>query len=160
MLGLGSRHQPLVGRLRSRRRRHGGERIEQIADAEILQRAAEEHRGHVAFGKGPRLKSLAGMAHEIEFPAECRRVEMRVQSGDFGNGHFAQSAGGARIAVEQAHPTGRHVDCAEEITPAPRWPGDRRGVERQRLLDFVDELKRVAAFAIHLVDEGNDRDIA
>ena len=158
--GLGSRHDPLVSRLRPRRRRHGGERIEQIADAEILERAAEEDRGHVALGKSARVKSLASMAHQIKFPAECCRVETGVQSGDFGDRHFAQRAGGARIAVEQAHATGCHVDRADEIAPAPDWPGDRRGIERQCFLDLVDEFERVAALAIHLVDESNDRNVA
>jgi hypothetical protein len=42
--GLGGSDDPLVGGLRSRRRRNGGERVEQIADAEIFERAAEEDR--------------------------------------------------------------------------------------------------------------------
>ena len=39
-------------------------------------------------------------------------------------------------------------------------PGDRRGVQRKFLLDLVENFVRIAAFAIHLVDEGNDRNIA
>jgi hypothetical protein len=34
------------------------------------------------------------------------------------------------------------------------------GVQRQRLLDLVEEFERVAALAVHLVDEGDDRDVA
>ncbi len=157
---LGGRHDPLVRRLRPRRRRHGGERVEQIADAEILERAAEEDRRHVALGKSLRVEPLAGMAHEIKFPAECRRVEPGVQGGDFGDRHFAQPAGSAGIAVEQAHAAGLHVDCADEIATASDRPGDRRGIERQCLLDLVDEFERIAAFAIHLVDESDDRNVA
>ena len=153
-------NDPLVSRLRPRRRRHGGKRIEQIADAKILERAAEEDRRHVALGKSLRVEPLAGMAHQIKLPAELRGVEIGVQSGNFGERHFAQPAGGARVAVEQAHATGCHVDCADEIAPASDWPCDRRGVERQRLLDLVDEIERVAALAIHLVDERNDRNVA
>ena len=106
MPGSVSRHDPLVGRLRPRRRRHGGQRIEQIADTEILERAAEEDRRHVALGKSARIKPLAGMAHEIKFPAQCRGVETGIQSGDFGDRHFAQFAGRARIAVKQAYAAG------------------------------------------------------
>ena len=80
---------PLVGRLRPRRRRDGGERIEQIADTEIFERTAEEDRSQVALGKGSRVEPLAGMAHQIEFRAKCRRVETGVQRGDFGDRHCA-----------------------------------------------------------------------
>src|SRR5207237_347354 len=69
--GLGSQHGALVSRLRPRRRRQGGERIEQIADTEILECAAEKDRGHMARGKGARIQTLAGMAHQIKFPAQC-----------------------------------------------------------------------------------------
>src|SRR4029077_7733789 len=91
---LSRRHRPFVGRLCARRRRHRGERIEQIADAEILERAAEEDRGHVALGKSSRVKLLAGVAYEVELPCELSGIEFRVQSGNFGNGHLAQSASG------------------------------------------------------------------
>src|SRR6476620_5788373 len=87
---LSRRHQPFVGRLCARRRRHCGERIEQIADAEILERAAEEDRGYVTLGKSSRVKLLAGMAYEVELPCESRGIELGVQSGNFANGHFAQ----------------------------------------------------------------------
>ena len=33
-------------------------------------------------------------------------------------------------------------------------------VERQRLLDLVDQVERVAALAVELVDEGDDRHVA
>jgi hypothetical protein len=33
-------------------------------------------------------------------------------------------------------------------------------VERQLLLDLVEDLEGIAAFAVHLVDEGDDRDVA
>ena len=39
-------------------------------------------------------------------------------------------------------------------------PGQRRGVERQRLLDLVEQVERIARLAVHLVDEGDDRDVA
>ncbi len=35
-----------------------------------------------------------------------------------------------------------------------------RGVERQRLFDLVKQIERIAAFAVHLVDEGDDRNVA
>ena len=158
--GFGGRDDALVGGLRPRRRRDGAKRIEEVAHAEIFERTAEEDRSQVAFGKGARIESLAGMAHEIEFRAECRGVEIWVQRGDFGDRHCAQRTGRSRIAVQQAHATGRHVDCADKIAAAPDRPSDRRGIERERFLDLIDEVERVAALAIHLVDEGDDRNVA
>ena len=51
------------------------------------------------------------------------------------------------------------IGAGEGLAAADR-PGDRRGVERQLLLDLVQDLEGVAAFAVHLVDEGDDRDVA
>ena len=65
--------QAFVGQLRPRRRRHAGERVEEIADAEILQRAAEEHRREVALGKSFAVEGLAGVADQIELVADGRR---------------------------------------------------------------------------------------
>lgn len=39
-------------------------------------------------------------------------------------------------------------------------PSDGGGVQRQLLLDLVQNLERIAAFAVHLVDEGDDRNVA
>ena len=83
-----------------------------------------------------------------------------MQGTDFGDRHFAQRAGLAGIAVEQPNATGLHVDSADEIAPASDRPGDRRGVERQRFLDLLDQFERIAAFAVHLIDEGDDRNVA
>ena len=114
----------------------------------------------MTLGKSSRVKLLAGMAYEVELPCELRGIELGVQSGNFGNGHFAHSASRARVTLEQTHASSRHVDCADEITPVADWPSDRRSIERQCFLDLVDELERVAALAIHLVDECNDRNVA
>ena len=51
------------------------------------------------------------------------------------------------------------VGAAEIASPADR-PDHRRGVERQRLLDLVEQLERLAALAVHLVDERDDRNVA
>ena len=47
----------------------------------------------VALGKSPGIEALAGMAHEIELMTDGLGVELRVQSGYFGDCHFAQPAG-------------------------------------------------------------------
>ena len=71
-----------------------------------------------------------------------------------------------RVPALPASPSSRrtpptlHLDGAGEIATAPDRPVHRRGVERKRLLDLVEQIEGVAAFAIHLVDEGKDRDVA
>ena len=114
----------------------------------------------MAFGKSPGIEALASMAHEIELMIDGLGVELRIQSGYFGDGHFSQPAGSARITVEQTHAAGCHVNRAHEIAATSDRPGDRRDVERQCLLDLVDEFERVAALTIHLVDESDDRNVA
>lgn len=82
---------------------------------------------------------------------------------------FRQPAGHALRAVDRrsldfgirtAHRVGGDiVGTAEGLGTADR-PGDRRGIQRQLLFHLVEDLEGIAAFAIHLVDEGDDRDIA
>jgi hypothetical protein len=64
---------------------------------------------------------------------------------------LAQFAGGTCIAVEQADAAVFYVNCAHEIASTPDRPSDRGGVKRQRLLDLIDEVDRIAGLAIHLV---------
>ena len=54
---------------------------------------------------------------------------------------------------------GQGVGAAEGLGTAD-WPGDRRRVECQLLFDLVEDFEGVAAFPVHLVDEGDDRDVA
>src|SRR5258705_404989 len=154
------RVSPIRGVPCSRWRGHFCECFEQVTDAKILEGTTEENRGHVAFAKSPGIKPLAGVAHQIELSSECCGIKFRTESDDFGERHLVQFAGGTCIAVEEADAAAFYVDCADEIASAPDRPSDRGSVERQRLLDLIDEVERVAALAIHLVDKGNDRNIA
>ena len=155
-----SRHQALVGRLRARRRRHGAERIEQIADAKVLERAAEEHRRQMALAERRHVEALARFAHQIELALDGGGVEVGIERGDLGYRHFELAA--ARRCRRRAD--GR-LPVSTSIVPTksrPRPIGQVIGaaVERERLLDLVQQVERVAALAVHLVDEGDDRNIA
>ena len=44
--------------------------------------------------------------------------------------------------------------------PRPTGQVSGRGIERERLLDLVEQVERIAALAVELVDEGDDRDVA
>ena len=76
------------------------------------------------------------------------------------NAHLAQGAGLAGVAFQQPHAAALDRDGADEIAAPADRPVHRRGVERERLLDLVEQVERIAALAVHLVDEGDDRDVA
>ena len=65
-----------------------------------------------------------------------------------------------RVLAKRRQPAAPDVIGAGERASAADRPGERRGVERERLLDLVEEIERIAGFAVHLVDEGDDRDVA
>jgi hypothetical protein len=47
-----------------------------------------------------------------------------------------------------------------QVAPHADRPGGRRYVERQRLLDLIQQVERVAGLAVELVDKSDDRHIA
>ena len=53
-----------------------------------------------------------------------------------------------------------HVVAAEEVAALADRPGGRADVELQLVLDLVDDLEGVAGLAVHLVAEGEDRQVA
>ena len=55
-----------------RRRREIGERVDQIADAEIAQRRAEEHRRQMPFEKGGAVEFLQTVAGEFDLLRRSR----------------------------------------------------------------------------------------
>ena len=67
---------------------------------------------------------------------------------------------GLRQLRGQVHLPRAQIVGAGELGRPPDRPGHRRGVQRQRRGDLVQQLERVAALAVHLVDEGDDRDVA
>ena len=52
------------------------------------------------------------------------------------------------------------MEVVHEIPEKDEQTGGRGHVERQRLLDLADEVERVAALAVELVDKGQDRHVA
>ena len=74
----------LVGLLRARRRRHAADGVEQIADAEVLQRRAEEHRAQMALAEGLQVERLAGVANQRELAFDRSGIEIGVERRDIG----------------------------------------------------------------------------
>ena len=149
-----------IGVLRARRRREFAETFQQIADAEIAQRAAEIDRRQMALAKRFELERLAGFRHQFEFVLDRADVEIGIAAGEIGDVDLLRRAGLGAAAFEQAHAAVDDVIGAEEIAALADRPGHRRGVERQRLFDFIQEIEGVAALAVHLVDEGDDGNVA
>ena len=114
----------------------------------------------MAFAERRQIEPLAGVAHQVELLLDRAGVEVRVERSDLGDAHRAQRPGLAGVALEQPHAAALDLDGADEVAAAADRPVHRRGVERQRLLDLVEQIERVAALAVHLVDEGQDRDVA
>ena len=81
------------------------------------------------------------------------RPATRLESGPL-TGVRSFSASPRRTAFER-----QMVGAGKGLAAADR-PGDRRRVERQLLLDLVEDLEGVARLAVHLVDEGDDRNVA
>ena len=71
--------------LRARRRRKLAETFQQIADAEIAQRAAEIDRRQMALAKRLQLERLAGFRDQREFILDLGDVEIGVAAGEIGD---------------------------------------------------------------------------
>ena len=153
------RDEARVGRLRPRRRREFGERVDEVADAEILQRRAEEHRRQVPLAEGLERERPAGVLGERDLLAPSLAFLLRQQRLD-GRARRAVDRHRRLVGIEPAHEVAGEIVGAGKAAPAPDRPGHRRRVEGERLLDLVEEVERVAALAVHLVDEGDDRDVA
>ena len=67
---------------------------------------------------------------------------------------------GNPFVVEAPHRVLAQIIGARERFAAPDRPVHGRDIERERLLDLVEEVERLAAFPVHLVDEGDDRNVA
>ena len=64
------------------------------------------------------------------------------------------------VGVEPAHEIAIEIIGPGEIAAAAERPSQRRDIEGERLFDLVEEIEGIAAFAVELVDEGDDRNVA
>ena len=67
---------------------------------------------------------------------------------------------GAAIALKGQHAPGIAVIDALEVLAAADGPVHRVGLDAEDFFNVLHQLKRVAGLAVHLVDEGEDRDVA
>ncbi len=114
----------------------------------------------MAFAKGLEFEWLAGLRYQRQFLLDRIDIEIGVATGEIGDIDLLRRAGLGAAALEQAHTAGCDIIGAEEVAAAADRPGHRSGVQRQRLFDFIEQIEGVAALAVHLVDEGDDGNVA
>ena len=145
---FGSRRldQALVGVLRARRRRECRQRVDEVAHAEIAQRAAEEDRRQMAFAKGLQIERLAGLLRERR-SRRCQASRSSVGSSADDRGSSGPRPTGVlrRVSMRRTSIRGAGRRCPRKVRPWPIGQVIGRGVERQRLLDLVEEVERARA---------------
>src|SRR5262249_25503902 len=99
-----------------------------------------------------------GLAHELELLAERAGVEVRVAGGE--RREIDRRERRLAVLAQEPHLPARNVERAGEVAAAAERPSRRRSVERERLLDLVEQFEWIAALAVHLVDEGEDGYVA
>jgi hypothetical protein len=158
-LRLGRMHGPAVGFLVARRRAEIAERLDQVAHAEIPERRSEEDRCQVPLAERLQVEWAAGLAREFQFVDEGGPVIVGQQAGDLVRIRTVDLRA-LDLAVGLAHRVLSQVIGPGKGAAVADRPCDGRGVQCELLLDLVQYLERVARLAVHLVDEGDDRDVA
>ena len=114
----------------------------------------------MAFAEGGEIERAAGVLHQRRVPRPVRGGSRFGLSARDLRDATCRAGAGLAVALDQPHLAGRDIVGADEVAALPDRPGHRRGIERQRLLDLVEQIERIAALAVHLVDEGDDRNVA
>jgi hypothetical protein len=135
--------------------------VEQALHAEVVDRRAEEHRRLLAGQVGVAVEGMRGAAHQFDFHAQFfglvgdQFVEARVVEAldDLGRALVGLRVEEADAVVVEV------VHAAKALAHADR-PGHRRALDAEHGFDFVEQLDRRPAFAVELVDEGQDRRVA
>src|SRR5690606_14764325 len=148
-----------VAILRTRPRRPVADRLDQVTHAEIAQRRTEINRRQVTLTERSHVERTACFTRQIDLLDESLAVICGQQASDLVR---FRTVDGDRlnIGIRMANGVVLEVIGAREVLAESDRPINRRGIERQLLLDLVQDLERIAALAVELVDEGDDRDIA
>ena len=152
------------GRLRARRRRMGGERVDQFGDAEQFERRSEIDRGEVALPIAIQVEARIAALRQFRFFAQPFERAGGEEFAEFGIIEAGKLMAGAVKFLGRA---GRlHQAVGGEVVNAFKFaahadrPAHRADVELQLVGDLVEQAEGFAAFAIDLVDEGDDGQVA
>ena len=149
--------------------RGGGEAeevLEEGLDAEVGQRRAEEHGAQLAAQHAVEVKFLGSAVQQLDLVHQLLVQvggEQLVQCGiaQLGLGLLdLLDAVGAAVAGESKHFAGVAVEHALELLAAADGPVHGVGLDAQNFFDVLHQLEGVAGLAVHLVDEGEDGDVA
>ena len=149
------------GQAGPRRGRHIQERVEEKLHAEIGHRAAEEHGRGIAAQHRVAIEAFARALEQLEAVDEFAIGILVAERGDRRIAHVGHAHGRALGAVlgalEEMHLVrAAIVDAAKSGTAADR-PDHRIGADAEHVFEFVEEFERIAAGAVHLVDEREER---
>jgi hypothetical protein len=155
---------PLDRGPRRGRRRQVDERVEHLADAEVVDRRAEEHRRLLAGEEGLPVERRRRVAQELHvdggllvFGAEALGELGVVEALDR---LVVACCGAIRASGEDPHPFLAQVHHAVEALAHADRPREGHDAHAELALDLVHERERLLHLAVHLVDEGEDRRLA
>ena len=133
--------------------------IEQFAHAELPERAAEIDRRQMAGAIGVEIEGGRAFAREFHFLAEhgellgahiVRDLAAREARRFLALAHAVIGNEAVALGIENAFQQAAHAG----------GPDHRRGIERELRRDLVHQIEGADAFAVDLVDEGDDRHVA
>ena len=164
LLGIRTDDAVVHGLYGAGRRSQLHEPVQEQLDAEVRDGAAEEGRRHLAPIEPLRVERLPGQIQQLDLlpqPGELGHREDRFEGRVLGaNNRHGSGALAALGTVEQVELALAAVEDAAEIRAIADRPVHRGGADAQDLFDLAQELQRLARRAVHLVDEGEDRDAA
>ena len=151
--------------VRRRRRREIEKLLEERLDAEVRERAPEEDGGEIAREQRRVVERVAGrveepdLLHELVVRVLAEELDQRgiIEIRALRQRHARAVVGAALEHVDALAPAVVH---AGEHAVAIDGPRHRIAADAEVGLDVADELERILAGAIALVDEGEDRHAA
>ena len=155
-------YDPRSGVARLRRRRPLDQRLQDFLHAEIVDARAEEHRRLTPGQEFGQVERGAGVPDQVDVVPQrgdlVRKELVEPRIGKtldplalfrIGDALFTRRETQQAFVAQIEH-------TAKALAHADR-PADRRTVDAEHRFDFFQQRQRLADFAIHLVDEGDDR---
>ena len=157
-------HLASVGHTWFRRRRYLYKGIEQILDTEVIDRTTEKHRCQLAGQIRLLIKTFID-AHD-EFHIFTKRIGILLTHKFLNKrsrqvGYFYHILiGGFLMRTKGEETVIVHIIHAFEIAPHIDRPRQRLGFNPEFLFNFFEQVKGIAAIAIHLINKDNHGCIA
>src|SRR5450830_1026829 len=159
-IGLDTTHGRIAA---ARSRRPVKQRVENFANAKVVDGRAEKHRSLNPGQEIVQIERVRSAMHQFDFHLELF---------DFQREHLDQlgivdtlddfdiAVGAFFTSLEQHDFIAQQVLHAAKTFAHANRPGYRRALNLQHRFQFIEQLQRIAGFAVHLVHEGDDGRIA